>query len=105
VDTNFKSDVRQLQRRKSLSGAQSFKECTDSQLGAKLLSVSFHACLLNICIIYMLLMVELSPQKIMSSSASSPCKCFCISTRLWAMSKLVLDLTLLCEENVTTGVW
>lgn len=31
-------DVRQLQRRKSLSGAQSFKECTDSQLGAKLLS-------------------------------------------------------------------
>jgi hypothetical protein len=53
----------------------------------------------------MLLMVELSPQKIMSSSSSSPCKCFCISTRLWAMSKLVLDLTLLCEENVTTGVW
>jgi hypothetical protein len=53
----------------------------------------------------MLLIVELSPQKIMSSSASSSCKCFYISTRLWAMSKLVLDFTLLCEENVTTGVW
>lgn len=41
MDTNFKSDVRKLQRRKSLSGAQSFKECTNSQLGVKLLSVSF----------------------------------------------------------------
>jgi hypothetical protein len=55
----------------------------------------------------MLLIVEFSPQKIMSSSSSpsSSCKCFYISTRLWAMSKLVLDFTLLCEENVTTGVW
>lgn len=101
MDTNFKSDVRQLQRRKSLRGAQSFKECTNSQLGAKLLSVSFscmsteHTYAPN---------VELSPQKITSSSSSS-CKCFYVSTRLLAMSRLVSDFTLLCEENVATGVW